>query len=49
MSYSVIYERFQIILDNSKLKELLHKSPYMNMDIHSETKNMQKFVLQKIW
>jgi hypothetical protein len=48
MSYSVIYKRFRVILDNSKLNEILQKSPYMNMDISSKKLKDAKFVLQKI-
>jgi hypothetical protein len=47
MSYSVIYERFPIILDNSKLKELLHKSPYMNMDIPYVNQKYAKICVAK--
>jgi hypothetical protein len=47
MSYSVIYERFRIILDNSKFKEILHrKSLYEYGPIFWEPK-YAKFVLQK--
>jgi hypothetical protein len=48
MSYSVIYKRFRVILDNSKFNEILRKSPYMNMDISSKKLKDAKFVLQKI-
>jgi hypothetical protein len=48
MSYSVIYKRFCVILDNSKLNKILRKSPYMNMDISSKKLKDAKFVLQKI-
>jgi hypothetical protein len=48
MSYSVIYERFQIILDNSQLKEILCRSPYMNMDISSENQNMQNLCRKRM-
>jgi hypothetical protein len=41
MSYSGIYKRYRFILDNSKLKEILHKSPYMNMNISFENQKMQ--------
>jgi hypothetical protein len=47
MSYSVIYKRFRVIFDNSKLKEILHKSPYMNIDISSETQKMQNLCCKK--
>jgi hypothetical protein len=40
MSYSGIYKKYRVILDNSKLKEILHKSPYMNIDISSENQKM---------
>jgi hypothetical protein len=47
MSYSVIYKRFRVIHVNSKLKEILHKSPYMNMDISSENQKMQNLCCKK--
>jgi hypothetical protein len=47
MSYSVIYKRFQVILDDSKLRDILRESPYMNMDISSENQKC-KVCIEKI-